>query len=201
MTALLLLLGYGCGAIPIGVLLGRLAGVDPRSAGSGNIGATNVARTAGMRLGLATLVGDALKGAAPVLIVRAATGDPDVTAATGLAAVVGHVFPITLGFAGGKGVATALGVVLVLCPRAAAVSALVFAGVVAGTGYVSVGSMIAALAAPVAMAVLGVPPPVVGAGLAMAALIVLRHRDNLRRLRAGTEPSARLLKGQASPKS
>ena len=201
MTALLLLLGYGCGAIPIGVLLGRLAGVDPRSAGSGNIGATNVARTAGMRLGLATLVGDALKGAGPVLIARAATGDADVAAATGLAAVVGHVFPITLGFAGGKGVATALGVVSALSPRAAAVSALVFAGVVAGTGYVSVGSMIAALVAPVAMAVLGAPPPVVGAGLAMAALIVLRHRDNLRRLRAGTEPSARLLKGQASPKS
>ena len=201
MTALLLLLGYGCGAIPIGVLLGRLGGVDVRSAGSGNIGATNVARTAGMRLGVATLVGDALKGAGPVLIARWMTGDLAMAAATGLAAVVGHVFPISLRFAGGKGVATALGVVLALCPRAAAASVLVFAGVVAGTGYVSVGSMVAALVAPVAMALTGAPPPVVGAGLAMAALIVLRHRDNLRRLRAGTEPAARLLKGQASPKS
>ncbi len=201
MTALLLLLGYACGAIPVGVLLGRLAGVDPRSAGSGNIGATNVARTAGMRLGVATLLGDALKGAGPVLLARWLSDDLVVPAATGLAAVTGHVFPITLGFAGGKGVATALGVVLVLCPRAAAASTFVFAAVVAGTGYVSVGSMVGALVAPVAMALIGAPPPVVGAGLAMAALIVLRHRDNLRRLRAGTEPTARLLKGQASPKS
>lgn len=200
MTALLLLLGYGCGAIPTGVLLARRAGVDVRAAGSGNIGATNVARTGGIGLGVATLVGDVLKGALPVVVARLATRDLAVPAAAGLAAVVGHVFPITLGFAGGKGVATAFGAVLALCPWAGAAAAAIFTAVVAGLGYASVGSMVAALVAPVAMALGGCPPPVVAAGLAMAALIVLRHRENLGRLREGTEPTIQLLKRQAPPK-
>jgi glycerol-3-phosphate acyltransferase PlsY len=199
-TALLLLLGYGCGAIPTGVLLTRRVGVDVRTTGSGNIGATNVARTAGMRLGVATLAGDVLKGMLPVIVARLATSDAGLWAAVGLAAVVGHVFPVTLRFAGGKGVATALGVVLALCPAAAGVAVAVFAAVVAAWRWVSVASMVAALAAPVAMALAGCPPPVVGAGLAMAALVVLRHRENLSRLIAGTEPTIQLLKRQASPK-
>jgi glycerol-3-phosphate acyltransferase PlsY len=194
-----ILAGYLCGSIPFGLLLARRAGIDVRQAGSGNIGATNVARTAGARLGLATLVLDALKGALPTAAAAGLTGDTFTTAATGLAAFVGHVFPVTLGFAGGKGVATALGVLVVLCPWVALVAVALFAAVLALGRRVSAASIVGALVAPLAGALLGDPGPVVAATGAMAGIVVLRHRDNLRRLWDGTEPPLSLPKRQAPP--
>jgi glycerol-3-phosphate acyltransferase PlsY len=197
MTLILMVAAYLCGSIPFGVLLGRRAGVDIRRSGSGNIGATNVARTAGARLGVLTLMADVLKGAGPVLVGRALGVGPGVLAATGLAAFVGHLFPFGLRFAGGKGVATALGVLIALCPAAAAAAAAVFAAVFAAFRYVSVASLAAALASPLASAGLGCPRPFVTIAVAMAVLIAWRHRDNLRRLLAGTEPRFALPKKQA----
>jgi glycerol-3-phosphate acyltransferase PlsY len=195
----LLALGYACGSIPAGLLLARLAGVDVRQAGSGNVGATNVARTAGLGLGLATLVFDACKGAFPVLVARGSTAGTDLQAAVGAAALLGHVFPVTLGFAGGKGVATALGVLLVLHPSGVAVAVAVFLAVVAFSGYVSLASMLAALTAPAAIGLLGGPGPVVVAAAVMAAIVLVRHHGNLRRLAGGTEPRFALRKRQAPP--
>ena len=191
MQLLLVVVGYLCGSVPFGVLLARRAGVDPRIAGSGNIGAANVARTAGVGLGVMTLVADALKGALPALLARALTDRPALAAAVGVAAFLGHLFPVTLGFAGGKGVATALGVLLTLAPLAAAA---VFVLVVGLTRYVSLASVLAALAAPLLVVLLAYPAPVLAASLVMTAFIALRHRDNFRRLRAGTEPRLTLHK-------
>ena len=188
MPLLLLLFGYLCGSIPSGVLLARRAGVNVRRTGSGNIGAANVARSVGPMLGVATLVADAVKGALPVLVARRLGADPRLAAATGLAAFLGHVLPVTLRFAGGKGVATALGVLLVLCPLAVPLAAAAFGLAFALCRYVSVASVVAALAAPVATGLLPCPLPSLGVSLTMAAIIVLRHRENFRRLRAGIEP-------------
>lgn len=182
MRLALVVFGYLCGSVPWGLVLARRAGVDVRRSGSGNIGAANVARTAGAALGGATLLADALKGAVPVLVAGALTDDPRIPAAAGLAAFLGHVF------AGGKGVATALGVLAVLCPAAVAVALGIFALVFALARYVSLASMVAALVTPVSTGLLGCPGHTVAAGAVMAGVIVLRHRENLARLRAGTEP-------------
>jgi len=194
---LLVLVGYLCGSIPSGLLLARRVGVDVRRTGSGNIGAANVARSAGVGLGLATLAADATKGAVPVLLARWLSGDPAVAAAAGVAAFLGHVFPVTLRFAGGKGVATALGVLAALAPLALLGAVTVFLLVFGACRYVSVASVVAAVAAPLAVAALGRPPAVVAAAIAMSVVIVLRHRENFARLRAGTEPRFGLHKRQA----
>lgn len=195
----LVALGYLAGTIPSGVLLARTAGIDVRRVGSGNIGATNVARTAGLRLGLLTLVADAAKGVVPVVAARILVGGDAFPAGTGLAAFLGHLFPPTLGFAGGKGVATALGVSLALYPLATLPTIGAFAATVAVTGWVSLGSMVAALLTPVAMLILGgYATPAIIVAIAMAALIVVRHRDNVARILAGHEPKV-LPKKQATP--
>lgn len=199
MDAALLLLAYLLGSVPSGVLLARVAGIDMRRHGSGNIGATDVARTAGGRLGLLTLAADALKGALPVLLARRLSTDPALAAGVAVLAVVGHVYPITLHFAGGKGVATALGALATLCPLAAPWVVGVFLFAFALDRHVSFASLLAALAAPVAIVIQGYPIESLAAGLLMAALIVARHRDNLTRLRAGTEPRFELPKRQAPP--
>jgi glycerol-3-phosphate acyltransferase PlsY len=196
---LLVALGYLIGSIPFGFLLGRLAGVDVRRLGSGNIGAANVTRSAGAWLGLATLVADAAKGSVAVLAARAAGADAAVVATTGVAAVLGHCYPITLRFAGGKGVATALGMMVALVPRVALVAAATFALAFAVTRRVSVGSSLGALAAPVAALLLGETRAATLASAAVAAVIVVRHLDNLGRLRRGTEPRFTLPKRQAPP--
>jgi glycerol-3-phosphate acyltransferase PlsY len=196
---LLVVLGYLCGSVPWGVLLARRAGVDVRRTGSGNIGAANVARSAGLGLGLATLAADALKGAVPVVLAHSVGAGPAVAAAAGLAAFLGHVLPVTLGFAGGKGVATALGVLVALVPLAASVGVGVFLLVFLACRYVSLASVLAALAVPIAVAALGEPRAVLAAAAAMTAVIVLRHRGNFARLRAGTEPRFSLHKRQAAP--
>jgi glycerol-3-phosphate acyltransferase PlsY len=187
-AAVLVVLGYLAGCVPSGLLLGRRAGIDVRRSGSGNIGATNVARSAGAVLGLATLVADAAKGALPVLLARTLDGRPAVATAAGVAAFLGHVFPVTLRFAGGKGVATALGVLLVISPLVAVCALGVFALAFLLTRYVSLASVLAAILVPIATAALGYPRSTLAAGVVMSAIIVVRHRENVARLRAGTEP-------------
>jgi glycerol-3-phosphate acyltransferase PlsY len=187
---------YLVGCIPSGLLLARLKNVDVRAAGSGNIGATNVARTAGKGLGLLTLVLDAAKGALPVLIADALDLFPDAnpafdrnaTIAAAVGAVLGHVFPVTLGFRGGKGVATALGAIAALAPASLPLPLLAFVASFGVTRRVSVGSICAAMAAPFGSVVAGYPPQVSAAIAVLACVILYRHRDNMARIRAGTEP-------------
>jgi glycerol-3-phosphate acyltransferase PlsY len=183
----LLAFAYLSGAVPTGVLLARRHGVDPRDVGSGNIGATNVARAAGLSAGVLTLLGDAVKGFVPVLIAqRAGYGAPAV-ALTALAAFIGHLYSCFLQFEGGKGVATGLGVLLGLAPAAMAIVVPVFLLTVAISRYVSAGSMVAAAATPFVLAALRYDRTIVIVGFMIAALVILRHRDNIRRLRFGTE--------------
>jgi glycerol-3-phosphate acyltransferase PlsY len=192
---LLVLLGYLLGSIPFGYLLVRArSGGDVRAMGSGNIGATNVARTAGWSVGVATLVLDAAKGFFAVwLMGHFSDGNIRSMMYAGLAAIVGHVFPMWLGFSGGKGVATALGVFLAICWPAVAAAVAIFAAVVLFWGYVSLASVSAAAALPLLVYVLYAPghaPSVaVSAGTLLASvLVILKHRKNIERLMAGTEP-------------
>ncbi|MFQ5667230.1 MAG: glycerol-3-phosphate 1-O-acyltransferase PlsY [Candidatus Binatia bacterium] len=187
-AVLLMVAAYFCGSLPIGVWAGRWAGIDVTRAGSGNIGATNVARTAGRWPAIVTLLGDTAKGALPALVGRCIGPDPWLAALVGLAAVFGHVFSVFLRLSGGKGVATAFGVFLVLTPAAALLSATVFAVTAAATRYASLASMLAATALPLAVAALRYPGPLEAAALAATALILVRHRVNLTRLRRGVEP-------------
>ena len=188
-AALLVVVGYLIGSISFAVLIVRLTtGRDIRTEGSGNAGATNVLRSHGKALGLVVGALDVAKGAAAVLLVRAVTADPRYAAAAALAAIVGHVFPIFYGFRGGKGVATAVGAFLVLAPLATLVCVGVFLAVVAATRYVSLGSMLAiVLMPPVAGSIFHASLPVVAAAAATAVLVVLKHRENLKRLVRGTE--------------
>jgi glycerol-3-phosphate acyltransferase PlsY len=173
---------YLLGSIPTGLLLARAKGVDIRAVGSGNIGATNVSRTLGKRLGVLVLVLDALKGLAPVLAARFLHLGSEVMAAVGLAAILGHVFPVWLRFRGGKGVATALGVFTALTPLAAAAAVLIYLATVLVTRISSVGSLLAATGLLGAMVIAREPPPILLLGAAVWALILFRHRSNIRRL-------------------
>ncbi|HEX8533867.1 MAG TPA: glycerol-3-phosphate 1-O-acyltransferase PlsY [Allosphingosinicella sp.] len=181
-----LLVGYLLGSIPFGVLLTRMAGAgDLRSVGSGNIGATNVLRTGRKGLAALTLVLDGAKGAAAVIIVRAVWPGSEGLAAVG--ALLGHLYPVWIGFKGGKGVATFFGIMAALHWESSIGYAVVWLGVLALTRYSSVAGMSAALLAPVAAAVLGrfdLSLLYLGFGL----LIFWKHRANLERLFAGTEP-------------
>lgn len=181
--------GYLLGSIPFGFLVARAArGVDVRAAGSGNMGATNVARVAGVGPGLLVLLLDASKGALAVLLARALLpGVLTVQALAGLAAVVGHVAPVWLGFRGGKGVATALGVLLVLVPVAALAGVLAYALVFLVSRISSLGSLVAGPAALAAAAVWPGTRLAVGFTAVLYALILLTHRGNIRRLLARAE--------------
>ena len=179
---------YLCGSLPFGVWVGRWAGVDVRHAGSGNIGATNVARTAGTRAGLLTLGGDVAKGALPAVLARLLFVDAGVLALVGLAAVCGHLFSVFLRFSGGKGVATAFGVFGVLTPVAAALSAVVFAAAAISTRYISVASMLGAFALPITAVACSYPTSLCISAAVASAIVILRHRDNLSRLCRGAEP-------------
>jgi glycerol-3-phosphate acyltransferase PlsY len=192
---LLVLSGYLLGSIPFGYLLVRLrGGGDVRALGSGNIGATNVVRAAGWFIGVTTLILDVAKGFFGVWLVgHFSDGNIRFMMYAGLAAILGHVFPVWLGFSGGKGVATALGVFLVICWPAVAVAVAIFAIVVIFWRYVSLASVSATAALPLLVYVLYAPgraPPVpiwVGTLLA-AVLVIVKHRKNIERLMAGTEP-------------
>jgi glycerol-3-phosphate acyltransferase PlsY len=180
---------YLLGSVSFAVLLVRLkTGKDIRTEGSGNAGATNVLRAHGKTLGILVALLDVAKGAVAVWLVKLVTADPRYAAAAGFAAILGHVFPLFYGFRGGKGVATAVGAFLVLAPWATLVCIGVFVAVVAATKYVSLGSVIAmALLPPVGGLVFHASRPVVTAAAATAVLIVLKHRENLKRLAAGKE--------------
>jgi len=185
--ATLIIFGFLLGSVPTGYLLGAWMGVDVRTAGSRNIGATNVARVVGKRQGVLTLAADAAKGFIPVFA-AVQLGFAPVAALVGTAAFLGHLYPVFLKFQGGKGVATALGVFLGLAPLATLVLIVIFAAVALTSRIVSLSSMVAALAAPVTLWFFSYPPAVVGLSALIASMIILRHRDNLRRLLAGTEP-------------
>lgn len=180
---------YLVAAIPTGVVLTRLMGLeDVRSKGSGNIGATNVYRVAGKLPGVLTLVGDILKGFLPLLAVKLwLAPTPLQLGLAGVVAIVGHCYPVYLRFKGGKGVATALGIFLVLDPPALLGGCGVFLLVVALSRYISLGSVLAAVAVPLLTFLLARPLPLVISACAIGALIVWRHRENLRRIFAGTE--------------
>lgn len=188
MDIVLIIAAYLLGSVPSGYVLGRSVGVDVRKAGSGNVGATNVARVAGKTHGILTLVADAAKGAIPVLVAQQLGMTLPVTLLVGVAAFLGHLFPVFLLFKGGKGVATALGVFLVLAPWITLLLLVVFATVAWSSRFVSLGSISAAVAAPVALWFAAYPPPVVQMSAFLATMVILRHRSNIKRLLTGTEP-------------
>jgi acyl phosphate:glycerol-3-phosphate acyltransferase len=188
-------IGYLLGSIPFGYLLVRATGGgDIRFQGSGNIGATNVVRSSGWTIGVLTLLLDAAKGSLAVWLAdHFSRGNVRVAVYAGLAAILGHVFPVWLRFDGGKGVATSLGVFLVICWPAVAAAAILFVLVVSFWRYVSLGSISAAAALPLLVYLLYAPghaPPtaVTFSTLLAAALVIVKHRDNIERLLAGTEP-------------
>jgi glycerol-3-phosphate acyltransferase PlsY len=188
LNSLLVVFAYLLGSIPTGLLLSRaLAGKDPRQQGSRNIGATNVMRTAGKTLGIITLLGDVLKGIIPVVIAQWLVKEEFWVAGTGMAAFLGHCFPVYLRFKGGKGVATALGVFLPLASLAVVFDIFFFAGVIATSRMVSVGSILAAAAMPILIWLLGYPLSSVILGICIALLIIYRHKENIKRLLAGGE--------------
>ena len=193
MNILFPIASYLIGAIPFGLLLGRLAGIDVRTSGSGNIGATNVNRLLGKKFGILTLVLDCLKGFLPIfLAAKLLPEGPNretVLLLCGILAVVGHMFPVYLGFKGGKGVATSLGVFFFFSPVAIAITCAVFAATVAWSGFVSAGSLLASGLFPLWLWLLGEPAGAVAAGLIIAALIWIKHHENIGRLIKGEEKS------------
>ena len=189
------LLGYLLGSIPFGLLVGRLKGVDIRQHGSGNIGATNVVRVIGKKWGILVFALDALKGLLGVIIAMEVAGGRTASSAgllgiaAGLACVLGHNFPVWLKFKGGKGVATTAGVLVGLLPWAALVAFVTWGVLFYTTRYVSVASMVAAVVIPVVVWVMErQATPLFWFSVVVAALGLLRHRSNFKRLLAGTEP-------------
>jgi len=181
---------YGLGTFPTAQIVGRRLGRDPTREGSGNPGATNVYRTAGRRAGVLVGVVDVLKGAVPTGIGYLVDGRPLATVAW-IAAVAGHVLPLTRRLRGGKGVATAAGGAAVLHPLVALALAAVFAVVARATRKASIGSLAIAVLLPVGVAIAGRPAWEVVAAAALGALVLVRHGANLRRLLAGTERTYR----------
>jgi len=181
------LLGYASGSVPYGLLLTRWAGLgDIRKVGSGNIGATNVLRTGNKTIAAATLLLDLLKGVAPVLLCAALWGR-EAGLVAGIGALVGHVFPVWLGFRGGKGVATGAGVLLAAAWWLGLACALLWLLMAKVTRISSASALAACCAAPL-LALLAGDGQLAAFALVLALLIVWRHRDNIRRLLAGTEP-------------
>jgi glycerol-3-phosphate acyltransferase PlsY len=182
-----ILLGYAIGSVPFAFLVARRAGIDVRVAGSGNVGAANVLRTSGTPLGVTVMALDISKGVASVLAAYAAAGTASTMAAAGAAAVVGHIYPVWLRFHGGKGVAVAAGVFAVLAPLATIVATAVFFSTVLITRIISMGSMAATVSLPWIAWLSGAPTSVLIAAIGIAALILFRHRANMRRIAHGTE--------------
>ena len=191
--AVVLLCSYLVGAIPFGLLFSRAMGKDVRQEGSGNIGATNVNRVLGKKLGVLTLLCDVAKGFMPVyvaaLVLPPAVNSELFIALCGLSTVLGHMFPVYLGFKGGKGVATALGVFLYFSPLSILFALFVFTVVVAGSGFVSAGSLVAAALIPLFIWLLGGSLSTVLVALLIAALVWMKHASNIKRLLRGEETS------------
>ena len=183
------LFGYLLGSIPTGLIVTKLfSKVDPRLSGSKNIGATNIYRTAGKKLGLVTLLGDVIKGALPVSMALWSGLSTFWIAIAGLSPVVGHVFSIFLGFKGGKGVATALGVYFIISPVAVFIEFLIFSGIVWKWRYVALGSITCAVTIPILIAFFRSDSQLYFVlSVIIAALILYRHQANISRLLQGTE--------------
>jgi len=179
---------YLIGSIPFALLLARHWGAtDLRQVGSGNLGAANVMRASGVTAGVLVAILDITKGAASVMLAARLSGNAAAPAAAGLAAIVGHIYPVWLRFRGGKGVATACGVFSVLTPLAIPPALAIFLVTVALTKYISLGSLLATIALPPLAYAMGSPAPAVITASAAAVIIIFRHRSNLARLRTGTE--------------
>jgi glycerol-3-phosphate acyltransferase PlsY len=186
--ALLIIFAYLLGSVPFGLLLGRIfADVDIREFGSKNIGATNVNRILGRKLGAATLLADVLKGLLPVLLARLLGETPIEQLWVGFAAFAGHIFPIYLKFRGGKGVATALGVVLPIAPLSALIAVGLWLLVVRLSKVSALGALVASLSIPVSSFFMDSDWRITGILLLMVILIIYRHRENIERLRSGKE--------------
>src|SRR5881628_2283789 len=179
---------YLIGSIPFALLLARRWGAaDLRQVGSGNLGAANVMRASGVTAGVLVAILDITKGACSVMLAERLSGNAAAPAAAGLAAIVGHIYPVWLRFRGGKGVATACGVFSVLTPFAIPPALGIFVVAVWLTKYISLGSMLASVALPPIAYATGSSAPAVAAAFVASAIIVFRHRSNLVRLRTGTE--------------
>ena len=189
----LIIASYLVGAIPFGLLLSRGSGIDIRQQGSKNIGATNVARLLGKKLGICTLLLDIAKGYLPMCIAGLLLGDAPnrnlVIGLCGAASITGHMFPVYLGFKGGKGVATGLGVFLALAPKALLGCLVVFITAVGLTGYVSLGSLLASAAILPGLWFFGEPSWKLLLGAFVAVMIWIKHHQNIGRLLSGTEKS------------
>lgn len=185
---LILTVSYLLGSIPFGLLVARWwAKVDVRQHGSGNIGMTNVLRTTGWFCALITLIGDMGKGIAAVLLARYFGFDPTLTLVAGIFAVIGHNWPIFLGFKGGKGVATIAGVLVAYQPIAAAILVAIWLGVLLIWKYISLASIVVAFCLPIVLIGLRAQAIEVVLAVVVAALTIIRHRSNIERLRQGTE--------------
>jgi len=189
-AAACILASYLAGAIPFGLIIGKImCGVDVRTVGSGNIGATNVLRGAGKTAALLTLLADALKGLIPVLIAARLFSNDTITALCGIAAILGHNFPVYLRFKGGKGVATSFGVVLAVAPWTGLVCLLAWGAAAAVWRYSSLAAFVAFAFYPlISVAFQGESRPFSLLSLVVFGLMYYRHRDNIKRLLAGTEP-------------
>jgi len=193
-----ILVGYGVGSLPLGYLVAsRTKGIDLRRVGSRNVGAANVYRNAGLLTAIIVVLVDVAKGASSVFFAARLTSGVADPVAAGVAAVVGHIYPVWLRFHGGKGVATACGVFWMLAPLATALSASLFVVIVWFTRYVSLGSILATLALPPLAWFTDKPVAVVMGAAASALFIIQRHRANVGRLQAGTEPRL----GSPTPRS
>ncbi len=192
-AVLLIITSYLVGAVPFGLLLSRSSGIDIRTQGSCNIGATNVARLLGKKKGILTLLLDVAKGFFPMFVTAQIIGDgPDhnvMIALSGAATVLGHMYPVYLGFKGGKGVATGLGVFLYLAPLSVLFSLLLFIVAVALSGFVSLGSLLASAAIPFWQFFLGEPSWKILLSTFIGIMIWFKHISNIKRLLAGTEKS------------
>jgi len=187
MVLVYIIAAYLLGSIPVGLVLARLKGQDPRKVGSGNIGATNVMRAAGKTLGIITLLGDILKGLIPTGLAILYGLSPVFVVAIGLAAFLGHLFPVYLRFKGGKGVATALGVFLALKPVAIPILLVVFIAVLLLWRYVSLGSLVGTALMPMLLLLFSAPVEYVVGSLIVGVFIYWKHRENIRRIMSGTE--------------
>ncbi|NLU49244.1 MAG: glycerol-3-phosphate 1-O-acyltransferase PlsY [Syntrophomonadaceae bacterium] len=184
----IVILAYLIGSIPFSYLVSRRFGdIDIRTRGSGNVGATNVLRTTGLKYALLAVAGDIAKGALAAWL-GLVLGGQVLASTCGAAAVIGHSWPVYLGLRGGKGVATSAGVLLVLVPKVALALLVIFVITVALLRLVSVGSLVAAIANPVMVAVLYGSVPLVIMALVLSAIVIWRHQSNIERLRRGSEP-------------
>lgn len=183
----LVVTAYIIGSIPFGVLVAKAKGIDLRSVGSKNIGTTNVLRALGKFPALMTLLGDSLKGAVAVLLCRAVIGGEPWEALTGISVILGHIYSIFLSFKGGKGVATGFGVLAAYSPVSAVIILTVWLGTALWTRYSSVAAIVAYGSLPIISILLNAPEIKITFSIAVALLIILKHRENIKRLLQGRE--------------